>query len=108
MVPPLRLSHPQPNKTSFVMPFLIPSNPFTVLQDGKFAALKEREIFMILTNFESKNHHFGHFYYLEKIVKNSQNWRFWLQKSPKFEENSNITNHSLVPQIYHPVALCKG
>ena len=34
---------------------------------------------------------FGHFYYLSRtIVKNSQSWWFWLQKSSKFEEKFKI------------------
>ena len=44
--------------------------------------------------------------FIRQIVKNSQNWWFWLQKSSKFEENSKIIIQSLVPQIDHPIALC--
>ena len=45
--------------------------------------------------------------FIRKLVKNSQNWGFWLQKSSKFDENSKFNNYSLVPQIDRPVALCK-
>ena len=73
----------------------------TVLQDDQFAALKEREYYwkflMILSNFKPKNHYFAIF--IRKIVKNSQNWWFWL-----VEENSKINIFfSLVPQIDHTV-----
>ena len=39
----------------------------TELQNGQFAALKEREyhwkFLMVLSNFKPKNYHFGHFHF---------------------------------------------
>ena len=46
--------------------------------------------------------------FCRKIVKNTQNWWFGCKKSSIFEENLKINIYSLVSQIDHPVALCKG
>ena len=58
------------------------------------------EILMVLSNFKPKNHHFGHFY-SKKLSKIHKIGDFGC----KNQQNSNITNYPLVPQIYHPVAL---
>ena len=50
------------------------------------------EILMVLSNFKPKNHHFGLFL----LEKQSNNHKIGLLGCKK----------SLVPQIYHPVALC--
>ena len=84
--------------------FVVAGSSSTVLQDGQFAALKERqylllEIFMILTNFKPKKSPFWPFL-LEKLSKNHEIkiGDFGCKKSSKFEENLKINNYSLVPQ----------
>ena len=71
----------------------------TVLQDGQFAALKEREYF------KPKKSPFWSFL-IEKYSKIHKIGDYCGKKLSKFEENSKNNIYSLVPQIGDPVALC--
>ena len=61
---------------------------------------------MILEILSLKIHPFGHFF-----LKNSQKFTKFVilvAKISKIEENSKNNIYYLVPQIDHPVALCRG
>ena len=80
-----------------------------MLQVGQFAALKEREIFIILRNFKPKKITILGIFVVEKFSKIHKIGDFGFKNHQNLRKiQRSIINYSLVLKIGHPVALCSG